>query len=189
MRCDFCVRGLFKTKLILVITLFVLLMPSFVCSATFYDSSFPTSTGFQSGYYVEFTSNLGNDCVVFFRPSDLDSICLTSANNFFNISNTTVHCLIFVNNSYKPARVQTRGYLQVGSWTNTGSVSSTYADVTNIIILDTNIDWPGINPDSQLANNNLYFSKFEVAVLGLLVLLLFFNILDWWLLHHVRKSY
>lgn len=184
-----CVRGLFKTKLILVITLFALLMPSFVCSATYYDSSFPISTGLQSGYYVEFTSNLGNNCVVFFRGSDLENICITSTNNFYNCSSTAVNCTIFVNNVIRPARVYPRGMLQVGSFTNTGAVSSVYADVTDITILDTNIDWPAINPDSQLANNNLYFSKFEVAVLGLLVLLLFFNILDWWLLHHVGKSY
>lgn len=175
-----------KTVLTLVITLLVLSIPYLDCSATFYDSSFPTSTGLQSGYYVEFTSNLGNDCVVFFRGSDLENICLTSLNNFYNCSSSAVNCTIFVNNVIRPARVYPRGQLQVGSFTNTGAVSTTYADVTNITILDTNIDWPGINPDSQLANNNLYFDKFQIAELSVLLSLLFFTILNWWLLHERR---
>lgn len=147
-------------------------------SAVFYEGSFPyAETGLTGGGFIECSSSIGDICIVF--PVQYIDKCLTftTSGNLFNVTNSTISCLVFVNGSQYSARFQSFGTLQYRV------VSSSYYDYDDIVtgeISDTNVIF---TTASERINDNYYFDKYQIAVLSVLIAILFFVFLGWFLWH------
>ena len=176
-----CVRKRLLTVLTLLIILCVCLMPSVVCYAQFYDNYYPDNYGIESGYFMVLGTNLGEVCLSLPKNA-YDVLILTSAGQIFNNSNSVLYCSAFIGHSVYRARFNARDTLEVSGWN--GNQSTVWTRITIQNIDDTNFDFFMINPENEYANNNLYFSKFEIVVISLLVAILFFGVMRWYLLHN-----
>lgn len=175
-----CVRKKLLVVLTLLITLSVLLMPSVACYAQFYDNYYPDNYGIESGYFMILSTSYGEICLSLPRSS-YDVLILTSAGQIFNNSNSILYCSAFYRGTVYRARFNARDTLEISGFN--GNQSTVWSRITIQNIDDTNFDFFMINPDNEYANNNLYFDKFQIAVLGLLVAILFFGVMRWYLLH------
>lgn len=171
-------KKLLYIVLIAVIISLVFLTPFSVCYAQFYDNTYPVDIGFESGYYLRCTSNLSSKTTFFFTKDTVDKLALRSNKQLTNISGSAIYCLCYLNGVQYACNFASGGTARLNRYNDVQNVAVTILDV-----IDTNIDFEMINPDNPLANNNFYFSKFEISVLTVLIVQLFFIIMGWYLLH------
>ena len=169
-------------KLLIVLTsviiLLVSLQPFSVSYAQYYDNTYPVDIGFESGYYLRCETNLSNKTTFFFTEDTVKKLALRSNKQITNISGSAVYCLCYLNGIQYSCNLASGGTPRLSRYNEQTNVG-----VTIYNIIDTNIQFDMINPDNPYANNNLYFSKFEIAVLSVLVVQLFFIVMGWYLLH------
>lgn len=163
---------------VLLLSVLTISIFSPTASAVFYEGSFPyAETGLTGGGYIECSSSIG-DIVIVFPVQYIDNyLTFTTSGNLFNVSNTTISCILFRNGTQYQARFQSFGTLQYRLQ------SGAYYEYTDIItgnISDTNVDF---TTSSERINDNYYFDKFQIAVLSVLIAILFFNFLGWFLWH------
>lgn len=151
------------------------LVPAF---AVYYDDTFPSSeTGLTGGLFLECSTNIGN-CVIIVPYNYKDNTFTFSTNgNVFNASSSTVTGTMFRNGQQYSVRWSAFSYPQYRQEGN----SYSYIDLTVTKVTDTNIVF--ITDDSELSNDNYYFSTFEKILIILLCFILFFVFLSWFLLH------
>lgn len=173
-----------RNKFIVSILLFCVLSVSIfapTASAFFYEGSFPyDETGLTGGGFIECDSSIGDICVVFPVQYIDKFLTFTTSGNLFNVSNSTINCLVFVNGNQYTARFQSFGSLQY----RTSSTSSyNYVDIVTRGIYDTNVIF---TTSSERINDNYYFDSYQIAVLSILIVILFFVFLGWFLWHRKR---
>lgn len=150
-------------------------------SAVYYEGSFPyAETGLTGGAFIECDSTLGDICIVF--PTQYIDKCLTftTGGNLFNVTNSTINCLIFDNGVQYSGRFQAFGTLQYRPSNNT---SYSYVDVVTSDVEDTNVIF---DTASERVNENYYFTYYEQSILSVLILILIFVFLGWFLWHRKR---
>ena len=157
-------------------------MPSVECFGKFYDNDYPISIGVESGYYIKARTNLNNPTWILIPADYLNDLVLMSNSQVFNISNSTLYCSVVISGTFYRGRWSARDTLEISAYNGQGSNIWTRCNILEI--LDMNFDFFAINPDNMYANNNLHFSKFEIAVISLLVAILFFGVMRWYLLHN-----
>lgn len=138
-------------------------------SAIYYEGSFPyDKTGLTGGAFIECDSTLGDICIVF--PTQYIDKCLTftTGGNLFNVTNSTISCLIFDNGVQYSGRFQAFGTLQ---YRPSNNVSYSYVDVVTYDVDDTNVIF---DTASERVNENYYFTYYEQVMLSVLVLILIF---------------
>ena len=173
-----------KTKkllilLISVIILLVSLTPYSVCYAHYYDNTYPVDIGFESGLYIRCKTNLSDKTTILLTQDAVDCLALRSNLQLYNISGSAVYGLVYFGGTQYRVSFASGGSQRVHNY----DVQNSTTAFTIQQIIDTNIDFPFINPNNPSANNNLYFSKFEIAVVSLLIAQLFFILMGWFLLH------
>lgn len=164
----------FQLCVLFVMLVLVFSVQSF---AQFYENSFPDYIEFKNGYYVEMTCNRGNAVLIMSKAS-YDNIIFDSDNQMYNISNSTIYGVFCLGGTTYPARFAGRNYLQA----QLNPLNATWYDIDIRSIDDTNVDF-GNTGDPELNNDNLYFDKYQIAVVSLLVAILFFEFLGWFLWH------
>lgn len=169
------------TRILSAVLLFIVTVSLFApsASAAYYEDSFPyTETGLTGGAYVECSSSLG-DIVLLLPPQyRFDSITFTTDFNLCNVTSSSISCLIFLNGNQYTARFPAFGTLEYRASSSTGYYD--YLPVTVHEVKDTNVVF--FSASSEF-NGNFYFSYYEMAVLSLLIMILFFVFLGWFLLH------
>lgn len=176
--------------LTLVIIFSVFSTLSVVSYAQFYDSSYDSTVGYvQSGKFLVGPVSLdsGNrfdaGCIIWTPQMD-DSIII-SLDNFYNCSNSTIYTTFInlQNGTYYPCRFSARSNMQIN--TTPDSMYATWDGAMFDEITDTNVDFDSYS-EFYPANNNLYFDKFQIAVLAVLIAILFFEFMGWYLLHKIH---
>lgn len=166
--------------IISVILLCVLTVSVFAptASAVYYEDSFPyAETGLTGGGFIECSSSIGDICIVL--PIQYIDSCFTftTGGNLFNVTSSTISCLVFVDGTQYSARFQSFGTLQYR--TSTSSYYD-YVDIATGDITDTNVVF---TTASERINDNYYFDKYQIAVLSVLIAILFFVFVGWFLWH------
>lgn len=139
-------------------------------SAAYYEDSFPyDETGLTGGYYIECASSLGD--IVLIIPQQYSDSCLTftTSGNLFNVTSSSITCYLYLNGSRYIARFSAMSTLE---YRVDSSYTSSYISVTTGEIYDTNVVFI---TSSNRVNENFYFSAYEICVLSLLLLILFFQ--------------
>lgn len=162
---------------ICVLSVMLLLVFSVQSFAAFYENSFPDYIEFKNGYYIEMTCNRGN-AVLILPKSAYDNIIFDNDNQMFNLSGSTINGVFCLGRNTYPARFTSRNYLTA----QVNPLNATWYDIDIYSIDDTNVDFGNTN-DFELNNDNLYFDKYQIAVVSLLFALLFFEFLGWFLWH------
>lgn len=170
-----------RNKCIISVLFFLILTVSVfapTCSAIYYEDSFPyNETSLTGGAYIECSSSLGDICIVF--PVQYIDKCLTftTSGNLFNVTNSTISCLVFDDGVQYSGRFQAFGTLQYRP-SSTGYYD--YIDIVTNDVSDTNVIFATA---SERVNDNYYFSQYEIAILSVLIAILFFVFLGWFLWH------
>lgn len=148
-------------------------------SAAYYEDSFPyTDTGLTGGCYIECPSSIGDIILLVPAQYRYDSLTFTTDGNLYNCTSSTITCLMFLNGVQYTARFPAFGTLEYRESSSTGYYD--YTAVTTYNVTDTNVVFFSA---SSLYNGNFYFTYYEMAVLSLLIMILFFVFLGWFLLH------
>lgn len=169
-----------RTRIISVIFLFVFTVSIFSsqASAVYYEDTFPyNETGLTGGAYIECSSSIGNIVLVLPMQYVDDCLTFTTGGNLYNASASSITVALFRNGTQYTARFQSFGTLEYRI-SNTGYYE--YTAVTTGEIYDTNVVFV---TSSERINDNYYFSKYEIASLAVLIAILFFVVLEWFLLH------
>lgn len=173
----------------LVIIFSAFSMLSVVSYAQFYDSSYEsTGTYLQSGKFIEGPISLDNgvrfSAIIIWTPQMIDNVVIVEE-NFFNVSNSTIYttCINMQTSEYFPLRLSARSNMQINLTPDT--MYSNWEGVLVEEIEDTNVDFNTVS-EFYPANNNLYFDKFQIAVLAVLIAILFFEFMGWYLLHKIH---
>lgn len=172
-----------NSRFISVILLFIFTVALFApsVSAVYYEGSFPyTETGLTGGYYIECPSSIGDIVIIIPEQYGRDVFTFTTSGNLFNTSASTITVALFINGTQYSARFPAFGTLEYRI------SSSGYYDYTSVSTrapTDTNVVFCTA---SNAINENYYFSQFEMAVIVLLLMILFFVFLGWFLLHRIR---
>ena len=173
-----------RNKIIVSVLLFCLLTVSIfapTASAVYYEGSFPyAETGLTGGGFIECDSSIGDICIVFPTQYIDEYLTFTTSGNLFNVSNSTITCLVFHNGAQYSARFQSFGTLQ---YRTSSSASYNYIDIITRGIYETNVIF---TTSSERINENYYFDSYQIAILSVLVAILFFVFLGWFLWHRKR---
>ena len=149
--------------------------------AVYYEGSFPyTETGLTGGYFIECGSSVGDCVLIIPEQYGRDVFTFTTSGNLFNTSASTVSVAMFVNGTQYSARFSAFGTLE---YRTSSSGSYNYVPVVTSVPSDTNVVFCTA---SSAINENYYLSQFEMMVIVLLLMILFFVFLGWFLLHRIR---
>lgn len=173
------INSRFISVILLCIVTVSLLSPA--AAAVYYEGSFPyTETGLTGGYYIECPSSIGDIVIIIPEQYGNNVLTFTTSGNLFNTSASTVSVALFLNGTQYSARFPAFGTLE---YRISSSGYYDYTAVTTSAPTDTNVVFCTA---SYAINDNYYFSKFEMAVIALLLMILFFVFLGWFLLHRIR---
>lgn len=173
----------FNSRIISIVLLCIFTVSLFApsVSAVYYEGSFPYSqTGLTGGYYIECPSSIGDIVLIIPEQYGNNVFTFTTSGNLFNTSASTVTVALFLNGIQYSARFSAFGTLE---YRVSSSGYYDYTAVTTLAPTDTNVVFC---TSSNAINENYYFSQFEIAVLALLLMILFFVFLGWFLLHRIH---
>lgn len=148
-------------------------------SATYYENTFPyDETGLTGGAYIECASSLGDIVIVLPMQYRDNYLTFTTGGNLFNASASSISVVVFHNGNQYSGRFSSFATLQYRT-----DSSYNYIDVVTSTVSDTNVIFCS---ESNVSNDNYYFSKFEIASLSVDIAILFFVFLGWFLWHRQR---
>lgn len=172
-----------KKFLIIVCVLIIVFTPILTAFAMFYDNdylTFQSETGLTGGKYVYCDSNLGSVYVVF--PADRTQyISLINDWEPINISSSTINVKIYTGYG-SPTYEGRLTPFGTTEYRLNNNVGYTYYDLIITDIYDSNIEFI---TESNQYNSSLYFDKYQIIIVSLLLLILLFEILGWFLLHKI----